>query len=113
VETIDKSKIGKRIAERRAQRQLTQEQLSEKIGMTENQVSRMENGRVIPRGETAIKLSRVLNVSTDYILLGHDIQIDDEGIADIIQNVALCNKRERILISDLITSLLKNREKDI
>lgn len=108
-----KTSIGKRISARREQLKLTQEQIADMTGLTENQLSGLENGKAMPQSETVVKLSKVLQTSTDYILTGTDHVDDDYLIDDIVQKSKLCNKRERNIISEHITVLLKNREVDI
>lgn len=44
---INQDKIGKFIAERRKEKNMTQEQLAEKMGVTDKTISRWENGKYI------------------------------------------------------------------
>lgn len=48
--------------------QLTQEELGEKINIRKSAISKYENGKAEPSQTILIQLSRVLNVSVDYLL---------------------------------------------
>ena len=63
---------GKRIQQSRKAKGYTQESLAELITMNPKNVSRLENGTMGLSLSTLVALSRVLEVSTDYILFGND-----------------------------------------
>lgn len=63
---IDK-RIGKRIKECREKLGLTQDQFSEKIGLSVNYISTVERGGSFPRYEKLIKIISGLEVSADAI----------------------------------------------
>lgn len=47
---------------------LSQEQLAEKIGVTQNAISRFERGTKVPGIAALEQMADVLNCSTDYLL---------------------------------------------
>lgn len=57
----------KLIALRRS-RELTQEQLAEQLNVSRQSVSKWETGQVIPEAGKLIELSRVFDVTVDYLL---------------------------------------------
>ncbi len=59
----DKKFIGKKIKQLREKANLTQAELSEKIGMTEKNLSNIERGLQTPTLNSFLKLLDVLNVS--------------------------------------------------
>ena len=67
---MDLVKIGKFIAELRKEYKLTQEQLGEKIGVTNKTVSRWENGNYLPPVDILLAISQLFNVSINEILCG-------------------------------------------
>ena len=79
--------IGKRIQNRRKQLLLTQEQLAEMMNVSIQMVSNLERGNKAIRIDNLINLSRILDVSTDYILTGkettEDIQVLTSRIAQL------------------------------
>lgn len=71
--------MGKRLTARRKQLRLTQEDIADRADMTTQTISTAETGKKALRPENIIKLCEVLDISTDYLLLGrvgtgdHDI----------------------------------------
>lgn len=63
--------MGARIAHRRKAVGLTQEQLAEQMNVSTQTISYIETGHKAIRPENLAKLCQVLQVSADYILLGH------------------------------------------
>lgn len=62
--------FGKRVAEIRRARGLTQEQLAEKADVTPLSIAFIEQGRRWPRIATLYKLARCLNISPAEFLKG-------------------------------------------
>ncbi len=54
----------------RKERQLSQEELAERIGVSRQAVSKWEQGSGYPETEKLLVLSQELNVSLDYLMLG-------------------------------------------
>jgi len=68
--------IGLRICNRRKQLGLTQEALAEKGDVTAQFVSNAELGKRAMRPENLIKISKALDISTDYLLTGDIVDKD-------------------------------------
>ena len=62
--------IGRRIADRRKQLGLTQEEAAERAGLTQQFLASVETGAKNIRAESIIKVTRALNISADYLLTG-------------------------------------------
>ncbi len=62
--------IGKFISEQRKAKGLTQEQLGEKIGVTNKTVSRWETGTYLPPADALLAMSELFSVSINEILSG-------------------------------------------
>ena len=92
---MDTQKIGKFLAELRKERNLTQDELGEKIGVTNKTVSRWENGNYLPPVEILQILSNLYNVSINELLSGE--RLNDEHYKE--------NAEERLVID-----LMKNRK---
>ena len=67
---MDQIQIGKFIAKLRKKQGLTQEQLGEKIGVTNKTVSRWETGVYLPPADAMLALGELFNVSVNEILSG-------------------------------------------
>lgn len=68
--------IGNRISTRRKQLNYTQEQIAEKMDVSIQMVSNLERGNKAIKIDNLIKISEILNVSTDYILIGKHTEKD-------------------------------------
>ena len=61
--------LGERVLIYRRRRNLTQKGLAEAVGIAQNTIARLEQGRITDLGGQVIaKLSKVLKVSADYLL---------------------------------------------
>ena len=67
---MDQVKIGKFIAVLRKENGLTQEQLGEKLGVTNKTISRWENGNYMPNVEMMSLLSKEFGVSINELISG-------------------------------------------
>ncbi|GFI36213.1 HTH-type transcriptional regulator ImmR [Lachnospiraceae bacterium] len=54
-------------------RDLTQEQLAEQLNVSRQSISKWESGQVIPEVEKIVELSKVFNVTLDYLLKPSEI----------------------------------------
>lgn len=62
----------------RKEKQLSQEELAEKIGVSRQAISKWEQGSGYPEMEKLLMLSQELNVSLDYLMLG-ETRIDESN----------------------------------
>lgn len=76
--------IGKRIVRRRNQLGLTQEQAAEKAGLSHQFFACVERGTKNMRAESIIKLSKSMDISTDYILLGKSTDMDRSYLLELL-----------------------------
>ena len=60
--------LGTRLREIRKKNKLTQTQLAEKVGTQKGTISNYENGHSTPPNEMLKRISKVLNISSDYLL---------------------------------------------
>ena len=70
---MDQIKIGNYIRAKRKEMNLTQEQLAEKLNVTNKSISRWENGRTFPDLSLYQPLCNVLDISISELLNGEDI----------------------------------------
>ena len=70
-------KIGKFIAALRKEKGLTQEQLGEKVGVTNKTISRWENGNYMPDVEMLSLLSKEFGVSINELISGERLAMED------------------------------------
>ncbi len=76
---MDQIKIGKFIAERRKNKNLTQFQLAEKLNITDRAISKWENGRSMPDSSIMLDLCKELEISVNELLSGEMIEMNNYG----------------------------------
>lgn len=99
---LDKKLIGIRIMQRRKERGMTQEQLSERIEISKNHLSSIERGIYIPTTQIIFRICDVLGKTPDYYLIGK-ISKNTNRMFEILQS--LPNDTQRIVLKLLETYL--------
>ena len=74
---MDQIKIGKFIAECRRNVNLTQMQLSEKLGITDKAISKWERGISLPDTSIMLELCDILGISVNELLNGEKINMEN------------------------------------
>lgn len=74
---MDQIKIGRFISERRREKNLTQMQLAEKLGITDRAVSKWENGRSLPDSSIMLALCKELDISVNDLLCGEVVSMEN------------------------------------
>lgn len=91
---MDQIKIGSFIAALRKRDGLTQEQLGEKLGVTNKTVSRWENGNYMPDIETFLLLSEIFHVSINELLAGE--MLNDQDFREKADEAIVAVARESV-----------------
>lgn len=104
---IDTQKIGRRLAQFRKEKKLTQEALSEIINMSANHISTIENGGSYSLN-ALITICDCLGVTLDHVIYGN---LRNNKIDNFIDLLNLCNDYEISVLFSVAESLLSNREK--
>ena len=101
--------MGNRIKIRRKELRIKQAELAEKLNISNNHMSSIENGRQKPSLDIFIQICNLLNVTPDYLLLGsmHAYNIPQ----DIIDKLRLSNQSDIELAGDFIELLVKRNNK--
>lgn len=74
---MDTQKIGNLLAELRRENHLTQEQLGEKLGVSNKTISRWETGNYMPPVDALFALSGLYQISINEILSGQRLKDED------------------------------------
>ena len=74
---MDLVKIGKFISELRKEKVLTQEQLGERVGVTNKTVSRWETGTYLPPADVLMIMSELFSVSVNELLSGRRLTAEE------------------------------------
>lgn len=81
--------LGSRIMQRRKQMKKKQSELAEIIGISENQLSNIENGKSFPRLQKFIEICEALDCNADYLLSGVIKKSVDRNIIDMIASLSI------------------------
>ncbi len=102
---IDYADIGQRIKQKRIEKGLTQEKLSELIGVGPSHMSHIEGGTTVPSFEVFIKLLNVLDCSGDELLC-REVKaakpFRDNWLTALMED---CDTTEAKILSDTLVSL--------
>lgn len=93
---MDIKKIGKYIAENRKKKNMTQEQLAEKLGVTSKTISRWENGNYMPDISILKPLSEELEITLNDLLSGEKVEKEkyqEKLEENIINTIDYSNKK--------------------
>ena len=101
---MDLNKIGKFIADSRKEKNLTQEQLAEKLYITDRAVSKWERGLSLPDADKMLELCSILDINVNELLIGEKIDMKDneKKTESLLLEMA---KQEEIKNKKIITSM--------
>ena len=74
---MDMIKIGKFLAEKRKENNLTQLELAEKLNMTDRAISKWECGKSMPDSSIMLELCSILGISVNELLTGEEIKMEE------------------------------------
>lgn len=74
---MDLRKIGKFIAKKRQEKNLTQESLAEELSVSNRSVSKWERGMCLPDADNMSKLCKLFNINYNELLSGEEIAKND------------------------------------
>ena len=92
--SINYKKIGKRVCEQRQKLDLTQGELASRVGVSTSFIGHIERAEKAASMETMASLSRTLNVTLDYLVLGIKQRCEREEcplFADLRELLAVYN----------------------
>lgn len=94
---LDQERTGRFMAELRKAKNMTQEQLAEKLGVSNRSVSRWENGKTMPDLSMLPAVSEELGVSILELLEGKRIEAGEEfrKSADLLMELSYEEKRKK------------------
>lgn len=103
--------IGQRISQLRKSRGITQEKLAEELDVTIKHVSAVERGVSSLSLEKMIEISKILDCTLDYLILGYDYNSRMNILPTSILNILNSNDNEEIsLLLDYMNLYIKLRQ---
>lgn len=112
---MDQDKIGKFIAKLRKDKNMTQEQLAEKLGVNSKSISRWENAKCMPDLSLLVPLSKELGISVNDLLSGKKNDKEgyqkefEENMINIVSKIDKDNKKRNkiiLIISITVVSIV-------
>lgn len=100
---MNQTAIGSYIAKKRREKNLTQEQLAEQLGVSNKTISKWENGKCMPDYSIIEQLCKKLSVTLSELMDGEDAAedsvrvYDDEQILDLLRRTQELERQKNIL----------------
>ena len=98
--------ISEKILQLRKASNMTQEQLAERVSVSRQSVSKWEGGQAVPELDKLLELSKVFNVTTDYLLRPSELdelsiktEILEKKQQELIEQAERANKKKHNILS--------------
>lgn len=97
--------MGQRMKSRRKELKITQSELAEEIGISNNHISSIETGNETPSLDTFIRICNGLKVTPDYLLLGsmHCNNVSQ----NMIDSLRLCDEHDILFLQTYVETLVQ------
>mgnify|MGYP002519500223 CR=1 FL=1 len=108
---MNQAAIGSYIAKKRREKNLTQEQLAEMLGVSNKTISKWENGKCMPDYSIIQTLCEALRVTLPELMDGEDAAedsvrvYDDEQILDLLRRTQELERQKGILYGVILVVL--------
>ena len=105
---MNQTLTGKFIAHKRKEKNLTQEQLAEKLGVSNKTVSKWETGKCMPDYSVVKSLCKELDITLAELMDGESAAArsvrvyDDEQIMDLLRRTQVLEKQKNLLYGILL-----------
>ena len=103
---INRNEFGKRIAKRRKSLGMNQDDLADKLNISNNHLSSIERGHAVPTIDRFCKICDALNVTPDYLLLG-DMRSNNVP-QDIVDLLKLCTDDQITFVHKFVQLMLES-----
>jgi len=108
---MNQTAIGSYIAKKRREKNLTQEQLAQQLGVSNKTISKWENGKCMPDYSIIEQLCKELSVMLSELMDGEDAAedsvrvYDDEQILDLLRRTQELERQKGILYGVILVVL--------
>lgn len=108
---MNQTNMGNYIARKRREKNLTQEQLAEQLGVSNKTISKWENGKCIPGYNVIESLCQILSITLSELMDGEDAEegsvrvYDDGQILDLLRRTQELERQNGILYGLILVVL--------
>ena len=98
---MDQIKIGKFISQKRKEKNITQSELSEKLGISDRAISKWENGICLPDIDNMFELCKIFNITINDLFSGEVVDMNDNEKKleeNLLEMVRLKEQRDKELL---------------
>ena len=107
---MDQIKIGKFIQEKRKMQKLTQQDLAEKLCITDRAVSKWECGKSLPDASIMLELCSILEISVNELLTGEELDMNEYNKNAELNLVKITKQKEesdkRLLTLEYVLAII-------
>ena len=94
---MEQNKTGQYIMQKRKEKNMTQEELAEKLSVSNKTVSKWENGKSMPDYGIVEELCKVLGISVGELLSGEDEAKEEKQLVALLEKLQVVEKHKHIL----------------
>lgn len=102
--------LGERVKLLRKEKKWSQARLAKELETVSHLISKYEAGKLKPSADTIVKIARLFNVSTDYLLMDSENRaattIDDTKIEKRIKEIKSLSNDDKISLFHMLDALL-------
>ncbi len=108
---MDYYAIGQRIRKFRKAHGMSQEELSEKVGISTTHMSHIETGNTKLSLPVLVELSKALGVKCDDLLCERETAGFEEGLESVLEELKKCTPSQLRVVEDMVKTLRISLEK--
>lgn len=95
--------MGKRIQDARKKKGYKAIDFADIIGIGKDQLSRIETGKVACKIDYLFVMSKILNVTSDYLLYGGNFSSDEFAIRQFVTKMPLETRKKAIMLLKILS----------
>jgi len=99
--------MGNRIIQKRREIHVSQKELANRLNISNNHLSNIENGKAGPSFELFIEICKELNISSDFLIFEY---IHPKTSDALIEKINLCSDENKIIIAKLVDFFLSQEK---
>lgn len=103
---MNQIKIGNYIQQKRKEKNLTQEQFAEKLGVSNKTISKWECGKALPNYLFIEKICEILEISTSELFSGEDnSNLNEKQMIEMLENIQKLESAKKTIFGVLLMIL--------